>query len=174
MTLLNKTINIVLDENPARVTFAHEITEIQTIRHVYFRLSGIDPANIPTHLYLKIDDESNIRPQNSINSVNLSTGNNFVRATSSMIPLHFELAGKYNDGTDPDSQYPIIFGIQHEDICWQAHDVSSLKSFRVSIIGVDGSDYVMPPGAVLQLVFSVKYWTGVPVGTPGIARKWKG
>lgn len=141
---------IKANTNPFFANFNADLIEVEKIELDYFRMAPMDPTNIP--LFLNVA----IRGNTSISS-NLSIYSNALPGRSDIVPIYFEIEKKYNDGTDPDSWYPVVHGIQPEKTRWSMTNAGTMSNIEIALYDENNNLITFPLNSVAQFVFCVDY-----------------
>lgn len=135
---IRKPIVVLADTNPAQISLSSDVSNIQKISLVYFRLVNyVAPIGVlpikPINVFMKIDNGSNIRQDLVITSNNIpSLNDSYSRLTSNIVPLHTE-TDSHTRFSGNDYDYLTIWGKQPKGMRWEAEDVSNFNNFTVTL-----------------------------------------
>jgi hypothetical protein len=140
---MERKVVIKTISNPGVYTLTTNLERIRLLRLIYFRLSNVDPLDIPAFLFIKISGPSSFEANQTISS-------NFPRFTSECAPLYFKT----------DFSNTVLHGKQ-DHISWV---VSNQKSANFIAGGIEiyddkGTlfDFVNPNPLELYLVFEAVF-----------------
>lgn len=159
MKLERKPLVINVAANPFDVAFSREIRNVTKMELVYFKLMGLNTANIPLNLWIKVEGMTGLGSGLMVPSIQVtpSTTGATVRALDSgVFPLFTKLGPTYvNAGTE--LTYQVLHGKQPKGMRWRARDVSNVTHMKVSILDDSGTPLVLAANAKMELVFDVTW-----------------
>lgn len=151
---MRKSLVSVCGTNPATIQLHSDLSHVNRLELIYAKLSGLDLANIPQSLFVRIDGVSTIRSDLVITGTDGTA-----RLRSDNVPLYMKLEGKYTDGVTDDLQYPVLHGKQPKLMRWRQENIGVLGGFQVTLVDGSSNRYALN-GGTITLVFDVEYSTG--------------